>query len=163
MDSILRAIALRSAPLRFFSTRTDAPKPHLTIFPIWAIFLRNSTKHFFSAAGGVHFRFCWLAIYQFLEFLVIIGTCASQFARQGRRDCAKRLYESRVMQFSVRKPSRLGLLRKSLMPLFLLFWAKTAIPFFGVPPFEYLVFLANTLLIYHVLCINPPLIIWAYG
>ena len=43
------------------------------------IFLRNSTIYFFLPAGGVRFRFCWLAVYRFLEFLVITGASASKF------------------------------------------------------------------------------------
>ena len=55
-DSILRANTDRSAPLRIISTRTDAPKPHLTIFRISLIFLSNSSKQFLSAAGGGRFQ-----------------------------------------------------------------------------------------------------------
>ena len=127
-------------PLDFFLREQMPQNPTLPFSRFELYFSAIVPNIFFQPLGGVRFRFCWLAVYQFLEFLVIVGTCASQFARQGRDTCAKRLYESRVMPFSVRKPSRLGLLRKSVIPRFLYFEQKQQSHFLECPFWIFSVF-----------------------
>ena len=69
---------------------------------------RGSVSHFLDPTS-----------YESLNLSGFTGFCASKLEYLTCEFRAKRLYGVQVMTFSVRKPSRLGLLRKSLIPLVL--------------------------------------------
>ena len=82
---------------------------HFFVSPFFAYFCQNPPRGAISHFSKTH-------VCSAQNYLAPIRTCASKFAFDGYGKSAKPLYESRVIQLSVRKPKYLAKIRRVDFP-----------------------------------------------